>query len=47
MKRRPLVCQTSNDGRALARAGPGLVAALLAAACATTRVDAEWTDPAF
>lgn len=47
MKRQPLVCQTSNPARTLARAVPGLAAALLAAACATTRVDAEWTDPAF
>lgn len=47
MKRQPLVCQMNSVARTLTRVAPGLAAALFAAGCAATRVDAEWTDPAF
>ena len=44
---KPVISRLNEGSRALARRAPAIAAALVAAACATTRTDAEWTDPAF
>jgi len=47
MKDLRLPCRLNEVTRPLVRAVLAVAAAVLAAACATTRVDAEWSDPAF